>query len=463
MKNRPFYRNFVLALADIFSSASALLIALTGGYFLWGILPDQDTMGGLLSLPVTVVVINNFSGVYGGHFFSPGVGVGKIEELKRVTLGIMGAYLILTAYLGMVTDFPRTMIFVLAAALFLTVLFVPACRFICRHFLHRFSLFRIKVLIAGAGKMGKIVAEIITDDPFFGFENAGFLDDTVQDKKVLGRLSQAVEISRKNNVDYLILCVPPLYLSGCFNQYLQYFRHVLLLPTDRILPVMWTRAVPLGYCVSFEINNRLQMKYLRFSKAISEIILAACLLPFFIPLGLAIALLIKCTSRGPVFYRATRLGQNGKNIQIWKFRTMYQGADAALETMLENNPQMRKEWQKNFKLENDPRITPLGKLLRKTSLDELPQFWNVLKGDIAIIGPRPIVEEEKHYYGERFKIFSAVKPGITGLWQVSGRNELDYEERVNLDVFYVTNWRLWMDYYIFLKTFIIVLSRRGAR
>ena len=142
---------------------------------------------------------------------------------------------------------------------------------------------------------------------------------------------------------------------------------------------------------------------------------------------------------------------------------MYQGADAALETMLENNPQMRKEWQKNFKLENDPRITPLGKLLRKTSLDELPQFWNVLKGDIAIIGPRPIVEEEKHYYGERFKIFSAVKPGITGLWQVSGRNELDYEERVNLDVFYVTNWRLWMDYYIFLKTFIIVLSRRGAR
>ena len=133
-----------------------------------------------------------------------------------------------------------------------------------------------------------------------------------------------------------------------------------------------------------------------------------------------------------------------------------------VKKMLENNPDMKKEWEKKFKLEHDPRITPLGRILRRTSLDELPQFWNVLMGEMAIIGPRPIVEKERHYYGVNFQVFSIVKPGITGLWQVSGRSETSYEERVNLDLYYVSNWRIWMDYYIFLKTILIVLTRRGA-
>jgi undecaprenyl-phosphate galactose phosphotransferase len=141
---------------------------------------------------------------------------------------------------------------------------------------------------------------------------------------------------------------------------------------------------------------------------------------------------------------------------------MYRNADDMLEEILENDPVLKKEWLSKFKLTDDPRITPLGKFLRKTSLDELPQFWNVLTGDMAIIGPRPIVEAEKHYYGVNFHVFSVVKPGITGLWQISGRNDLDYSERVNLDVYYVRNWSLWLDYFIFLKTIVNVLARRGA-
>ena len=225
---------------------------------------------------------------------------------------------------------------------------------------------------------------------------------------------------------------------------------------------MWTNTFPVGSTAAFEINNRLQMRIFRFSKTAVEAVLAAVILPFILPLCLLIGLLVKLSSKGPALYRAKRLGQDGKTIRIWKFRTMYQDADKTLEKMLENNPDMKKEWEKKFKLEHDPRVTPLGRILRRTSLDELPQFWNVLMGEMAIIGPRPIVEKERHYYGVNFQVFSIVKPGITGLWQVSGRSETSYEERVNLDLYYVSNWRIWMDYYIFLKTILIVLTRRGA-
>ena len=211
-----------------------------------------------------------------------------------------------------------------------------------------------------------------------------------------------------------------------------------------------------------EIGNTMKMHLHRWEKNILEIGIACVVLPMILPLCLVIALLVKLTSTGPVFYKAKRLGQHGKEIEVLKFRTMYRNADFILKHILEVNPEKRKEWEENFKLKNDPRITPLGRFLRKTSLDELPQFINVLKGEMAIIGPRPIVQEEVKYYGEDFSIFSLVKPGITGLWQVSGRSNTSYEQRVQLDVYYVANWSIWMDYYIFLNTFVAVLLRKGA-
>ena len=142
---------------------------------------------------------------------------------------------------------------------------------------------------------------------------------------------------------------------------------------------------------------------------------------------------------------------------------MQENAEEKLEELLARDPAAMREWTENFKLENDPRITPIGKLLRVTSLDELPQFWNVLRGDMAVIGPRPIVEKEVKYYGESYELRKRVKPGITGLWQISGRNDCDYQDRVQLDMYYIMNWSVWLDYYIFFKTIFIVLARRGAK
>ena len=240
------------------------------------------------------------------------------------------------------------------------------------------------------------------------------------------------------------------------------FLHVLVVNRVSSFPVLWSYPVSFYRFFSFEVSNRLLQWEVRVQKRVMEILFAVlALILLFIP-GLLIALLIKITSRGPVFYRASRLGQRGRPFEVLKFRTMQVDADRILDQMLEQSPELKKQWERKFKLEHDPRITPVGAFLRKTSLDELPQFWNILRGEMALIGPRPIVQEELKYYGNDYTTFASVKPGITGLWQVSGRSDIGYEERVGLDVFYVNNWSFWMDYYVFFRTFFVILLGRGA-
>ena len=182
------------------------------------------------------------------------------------------------------------------------------------------------------------------------------------------------------------------------------------------------------------------------------------------PLFLIIALLIKLSSRGNVFYSQERIGKNNKPFKCLKFRTMHPEAKDILDNVLMKDEKLKKEFEDNHKIKNDPRITTIGKLLRKTSLDELPQFINVLRGEMSIIGPRPIVKDEIIKYEENFKKVSSIKPGITGLWQVSGRNNLTYKKRVMLDLNYVENYNLLMDLTILIRTFGVVLFPldRGA-
>ncbi len=179
--------------------------------------------------------------------------------------------------------------------------------------------------------------------------------------------------------------------------------------------------------------------------------------PFFVILYLLIR-----KDGGPAFYGHTRIGKNGKSFKCWKFRSMVSNADKMLESHLKKNPQARIEWEKDFKLKCDPRITATGHFIRKTSLDEIPQLYNVLCGEMSLVGPRPIVDDEKHYYGDSLPLYLSVKPGITGLWQISGRNDTSYDERVSLDSWYAKNWTVRNDMIIMLKTVSVVLLRKGA-
>ena len=176
----------------------------------------------------------------------------------------------------------------------------------------------------------------------------------------------------------------------------------------------------------------------------------------------ALALWVRLDSKGPAFFTQDRIGRDGRTIRIYKFRTMVANAEAVLAGVLARNPEMREEWTKDQKLTNDPRLTRAGVFLRRTSLDELPQIFNVLKGEMSLVGPRPIVRNEIARYGETYDLYTRVDPGITGLWQVSGRNDLDYAKRVDLDRYYVYNWSVWLDIYILIRTFPALLSRKGA-
>ena len=184
--------------------------------------------------------------------------------------------------------------------------------------------------------------------------------------------------------------------------------------------------------------------------------------PLLLPVFLIVACAVRFTSPGPVFYSHRRIRQNGAFFSMWKFRTMCVNSAEVLSRHLEERPEAKAEWARSHKLRNDPRITAVGEVLRKYSLDELPQIWNVLTGQMSLVGPRPIVAAEVEKYSDTFRAYCRVKPGLTGLWQVSGRSELSYDQRVALDREYVENWALRRDFHILLKTFPSVVNQDGA-
>ena len=215
------------------------------------------------------------------------------------------------------------------------------------------------------------------------------------------------------------------------------------------------------------IKKNKQKKFFKFYNLVKyffDLLFSLLFLITFLPLFIIISLLIKLSSRGPIFFLQKRIGKNNVPFKCIKFRTMYPEAKDILENLLIKDSILKREFKETHKIKNDPRITTIGKLLRKTSLDELPQFINVLRGEMSIIGPRPIVKEEKKKYGKNLKKVLLIKPGITGLWQVSGRNNLTYKRRVMLDLTYVKNFNFIMDLRILLRTFGVILFPldRGA-
>ncbi|MDZ8185855.1 MAG: sugar transferase [Nostoc sp. ChiSLP02] len=194
-----------------------------------------------------------------------------------------------------------------------------------------------------------------------------------------------------------------------------------------------------------------------FAKRLFDIVFSLSVLILFFPVYLILALLIALSSEGPIFYVQERVGKNYKPFNCIKFRTMVSNADEILVQMMETSPQLRQEFESSFKLKQDPRITKIGKFLRITSLDEFPQFWNVLKGDMSVVGPRPLVAEELPKYGYHIDEILTIRPGITGLWQVSGRNDIPYPRRVQIDLYYVKCRNLWLDLWIILKTVDVVI------
>lgn len=461
-KNRTRLYSLCQVLLDAIASY-AILCASLYGYHLCGASYHMTICLKLVYVPFVIVAINAFSRVYGKNLFYPGIDISRVEELKRVTLSVIAGYISLFAYWGItrtVADYSR---FALLISFLLTLFILPTLHILFKYLCGKYKFLTRNVLVAGADKEGRKFAQGLEENKYLNVTVVGYLDDHAAGDDILGKVADYKEIAQKYDVPYLVVCLPVAEQENFMQEFIRVFRHILLVPREGLYTRYEAYPMSINHRCSFEISNNLRMKLFRMEKQILEFCISCLVLPMIFPVCLVIALLIKLSSAGPIFYKAKRLGINGKPIEVLKFRTMRPDADAKLEQLLAENPDLKKQWESNFKLDNDPRITGIGNFLRKTSLDELPQFINVIKGEMALIGPRPIVEKEVEYYGKEYEVFSSVKPGITGLWQVSGRSSIDYQDRVALDVFYVNNWSIWLDFYIFIATFHAVLFGRGAK
>ncbi len=396
------------------------------------------------------------------------------ELLKAISVSTVAILAIIT--LGKMSDkiSRLTVIFLWCFSLFI----FPFFRLVGKKFLYHLKLWQDNVIIIGAGTAGRGTAKGIAADIHLGYHVIGFLDDNESlgkqvsvdgvTYKIFGKVRYFKKFVRLLDISTVIIAIPSLSnekLSELTNDIQKYTKSVLLVPDIKGVALTNTELYHLFVQQLFllKINNNLKSPYNRFIKRTFDITVSIAFLPLLLLIIGTLGLLIKLDSRGPVFYRHARIGRTGKPFGVYKFRSMYLDSKERLGKILAADPCSRQEWETYFKLRSDPRVTRMGNFLRKTSLDELPQIFNVLKGEMSLVGPRPVLKEEiVKYYKENADYYNLVRPGISGLWQVSGRNDVDYDKRVRLDTWYVLNWSLWLDISILFKTFGVVLKKEGA-
>ncbi len=476
---RQFLKFFLLLLIDISAFYASLIAAFYTRSFLNAIIPGLIPFS--LSLlfflkiwwiPVIVLFFIGYERLYIKNlsFWDE-----ARELIKAVTVAMITILAVLT--IGrMSPDISRlTVIFLWLYGLFLFPLF----RFLGKRLLYSSGVSRENVIIIGAGKAGQETAKGILAEHHLGYDVIGFLDDD-EDKigselfingrryKVFGRIRNFSKFVGMLNISTIIIALPELpveKLTELTNTIQQHTKNILLLPDLKGIALINTEIHHLFFQQLFllKINNNLKSPFNRFTKRTFDLVVSVLLLPVLLPLILVLGILIRIDSEGPVIYRHARVGRRGSLFSVYKFRSMYRDSDERLNHILSTNREARNEWDTHFKLKDDPRITKIGAFLRKTSLDELPQIFNVLWGDMSLVGPRPVIQEEiTKYYRENTAYYHLVRPGITGLWQVSGRSDIDYDVRVKLDTWYVLNWSLWLDFLLLVKTIRVVGNREGA-
>ncbi|MCX8084257.1 MAG: undecaprenyl-phosphate galactose phosphotransferase WbaP [Calditerrivibrio sp.] len=397
------------------------------------------------------------------------------EEAKKISKIVTIWVLLIFTILSLtkkVNEFSRA---ILLFMWFYSLFLFPVVHLLMKKIFSRFKFFKIPAIIVGNGNDLINLSYALFRHDYLCYDIHGLFTDslpkehiTIDNTKisVLGKKLEAIEYLSKNKVDTVFLMEENLH----DDQQLLYKLHnkinnLILVPNFKQIPVKNSEIVFLLEQAIFMLKLKNNLKFITnlLIKRLFDIILSLILLPILLVIIVLIAILIKIDSRGPVFYKHIRIGKNGSRVPVLKFRTMYIDAKERLNKLLEQDEELKKEWETSYKLKNDPRVTKIGKFLRKTSLDELPQIFNVLKGEMSLVGPRPVTEEElERYYKDKAEYYYMVPPGITGLWQVSGRSDTSYEFRVWLDSWYVMNWSLWLDIVILFKTVKTVLKKEGA-
>ena len=394
----------------------------------------------------------------------------KIKIIFRsITIGIVLSIVLM--YAGHIINNVSRLFVILSYGFIL--LYIILFRYILARTLIKLNILAIPVLLVGAGKTAELVDVHFSNMPLAMYKIVGFVDDNPKSDvlankyECLGKFSDAEAVIKKYNIPNVLVCAPglePRKLVTLINKLQILVEKVTFVPELFGIPAanIQARGLMNEQTLILEVKNNLAQRRNRLFKRIFDITATVIGGILILPVIAIVAILIYLDSPGPIVFGHKRVGQGGKEFPCYKFRSMVPNAQEALEIYLKENPEAREEWERDFKLKDDPRVTKIGKFLRKTSLDELPQLWNVLIGDMSLVGPRPIVRAEVEKYGEYINDFYLVPPGITGVWQVSGRSDTTYEERVLMDSWYVHNWSVWIDIVYLVKTFFAVIKSKGA-
>jgi Undecaprenyl-phosphate galactose phosphotransferase WbaP len=402
----------------------------------------------------------------------PGYGLNPAEELRRQTYAALGA-LAITAIFAVGFQMGDYLSRLLVGLIFLELLLLaPLVRHFVKRSLAKIGLWGKPVVVLGVGETAKLLVRTLQSEWGLGFRPVAAFDFRMAPTGGLlegvpygGTVTDALALARKQRIDTVIFAMPRLereHLAMFVERASLSFRHVIIIPNLNGVTTSAITARDFVGIFGVELKHNLLIPWNLRAKRMLDLITTIVGGIMILPLLLVISLLVWMDARGHVFYRAQRMGQDGKLFSCVKFRTMVPDAEDALQQILKENAELKEEYSKYHKLRDDPRVTRIGRILRKSSLDELPQLYNVLRGEMSLVGPRPYLPRESEKIGVAQSEILRVPPGITGPWQVAGRNRTSFTERVQMDAYYVRNWSVWLDFIILARTIMGLNPGRGA-
>lgn len=462
--SRPWMRTALLLVSDI----SALVFSTVLCVGVRGVLDSKFSYGLYWNLWPMIALFAFACAAAGLYnvFLSPP------QMLKRSTLAVSFVFLTLGAVTFIFRNANLYSRAIYLASWILTMLLLPLFRQFVKKLLGAKSGWKSPAVLLGAGETGRRILHNLNRHHEMGLKPVAFLDDslkpggkTVDGLPVLGGRDTAPYVLDEYPGAWIIICDPTLSqeeLDEIMDAINPAFTRVITMHDILDNLCIYGTAIDTVGIPKLEASRKLFDARRRKVKRTVDLICGSVACLFLLPLFVLISLLIKLESKGPIIFKHERIGAGGEPFMVYKFRTMVQDADKLLKRYLEEHPELKEEWEKDHKLRHEPRLTRLGRILRVLSLDEMPQFINILKGEMSLVGPRPIVRDEIAKIEDWYQLYKQVPPGLTGLWQVSGRNDTSYAERARLNAYYIRNWSVWLDLYIMLKTPAAVLSCRGA-
>jgi len=459
----------IFVISDFLMLFLAEVIAIVLRFWIIGTFDDLTKLWRLLFfIPMTMII-------YFSRGLYPAIGVSPVEELRRLFSSTTISFFIITSvsfWFPSILNYSR-LIFIVGWIF--SFAFVQLGRWFLRFIGGKAGFWGEPVLIMGGGLETWQLLRFLNKNPHIGLKPSLVVitnnSDLVYDGNVpvfhLKKLTEFDEFLQNNfvHINSALLVSNETsedIKSAILDEQRLKFSHVIVVLNFGRVGNLGLVPYDLEGLMGLEVKQHLLAITDKVLKRIIDVAVSLFALFCAAPLITILGAIVRLESPGPIFYSHQRIGQNGRKFNVLKFRTMRQDADAVLQSYLEQNPEAMEEWKSCRKLKFDPRVTRIGRFLRKSSLDEIPQIVNVLKGEMSLVGPRPIVEDEIELYQEGFKLYTKVLPGITGLWQVSGRNDTTYSERVRLDEYYVRNWSIWLDIYIIFRTIVILMNRNGA-